>query len=239
MTPSVHRLPQYAVIMAALALSACTGVGPSTPAGPDQHESRSVELDKSERVRVELNMGAGTLDVQGGATNLLDADFTYNVPAFKPTLRYTAGSPSDLVLEQPSSTATGNTKNQWNLKFNDKVPVDFKLRFGAGEAKLNLGSLALRGMDVEFGAGTLNLDLRGTPAKDYSVHIQGGVGKATVYLPKNVGISAKATGGLGEISVEGLHKNGDVYVNDASETAKVKVRLDIQGGVGSIKLIAG
>jgi predicted membrane protein len=96
----------------------------------------------------------------------------------------------------------------------------------------------LRGLSVEIGAGTLRLDLRGTPTKDYSVRIRGGVGEATVYLPKDVGISASATGGLGEVSVTGLHKNGDRYVNDSSETAKVKIRLDIQGGVGSIKLIA-
>ena len=89
-----------------------------------------------------------------------------------------------------------------------------------------------------MGAGNLRLDLRGTPAKDYSVRIRGGVGDATVYLPKDVGITARATGGLGDISATGLRKSGDLYVNDSSETARVKIRLDIQGGVGSLKLIA-
>ena len=74
--------------------------------------------------------------------------------------------------------------------------------------------------------------------KDSSARIRGGVGEATIYLPASVGISASATGGLGEVVVTGLRKEGNLYVNDANQTAKVKIRLDIQGGVGSIKLIA-
>jgi N-terminal domain of toast_rack, DUF2154 len=235
----LNRLCPFVTISAALALSSCTGVN-SSPSGPDQHESRSVELDKSERVRAELKMGSGELDVRGGAQKLLDADFTYNVEPWKPDLRYTStGAAGDLIVEQPGPTSsTGHAKNHWDLRFNDNVPLDLKVEFGAGEARLNLGSLSLSALNIEIGAGTMRLELRGKPAKDYSVRIRGGVGEATIYLPRDVGISARATGGLGEISVAGLRKNGDLYVNDSSETAKVKIRLDIQGGVGSVKLIA-
>jgi hypothetical protein len=224
---------------AALALCACTGVN-SPPAGPEQHESRSLELDKSERVRAELKMGSGELDVRGGAQKLMDADFTYNVAAWKPDLRYTSvAAAGDLILRQPGTTfSTGNSVNHWDLRFNNNVPLDLKVEFGAGEARLNLGSLSLRGLNVEMGAGTLRLDLRGTPAQDYSARIRGGIGEATVYLPRDVGISASVTGGLGDISVTGLRKNGDLYVNDSSATAKVKIRLDIEGGVGAIKVVA-
>lgn len=229
-----HRIQPF-VLLGALTLYGCNG-GSSTPAGPEQHETRSVELDKSERVRAELKMGSGELDVRGGASQLLDGDFTYNVAAWKPDIRYTAGN---LTVEQHgSSSASGKSTNHWDLRLNDQVALDLKVEFGAGEAKLNLGSLNLRELDVEMGAGELRLDLRGAPTHDYSVRVQGGVGEATVYLPKDVGISASASGGLGGISVTGLNKNGDRYVNQAFQTAKVQIRLDIQGGVGSIKLIA-
>ena len=239
MTCTLNRPYPLLTLCAALALTACGSIN-STPAGPDQNESRSLDLDKSEKVRAELKMGAGELDVSGGAPKLLNADFTYNVPSFKPGLRYTSSAGTgDLILQQPgSSTSNGNTKNHWDLHFNDTVPLDLNVEFGAGEARLNLGSLSLRGLNVQMGAGTLRLDLRGTPAKDYSARIRGGVGEATIYLPASVGISASATGGLGEVVVTGLRKEGNLYVNDANQTAKVKIRLDIQGGVGSIKLIA-
>jgi hypothetical protein len=235
----LNRLAPFVTVCTALALTACSGVV-NSPAGPEEHETRSVDRDKSEQVRAELKIGAGELDVRGGSQKLLDGDFTYNVAAWKPDLRYTSsGGTGDLILQQPGSvSSTGNVKNHWDLHFNDNVPLDLKVGFGAGEARLNLGSLSLSGLNIEIGAGTLRLDLRGTPTKDYSVRIRGGVGEATVYLPKDVGITASVSGGLGEISATGLRKNGDLYVNDSSQTAKTKIRLDIHGGVGSIKLIA-
>src|SRR5207237_6132841 len=121
---------------------------------------------------------------------------------------------------------------------NETIPLDLRVEFGAGEARLNLGSLSLRSIDLQMGAGTLRMDLRGAPSKDYSVRVRGGVGEATVYLPNDIGISATASGGIGDISVTGLRKNGDRYVNDSYERAAVRIHLDIQGGVGSIKLIA-
>lgn len=229
-------LKQLFVLAALLTLSACNLV----PTGPTQHETRSIDLDKSESVRVQLNMGAGELEVGGGAQKLMDADFTYNVAGWKPDVRYrSSGSFGDLIVEQHGPTGTrGNATNRWNLRLNNGVMLDLRGRLGAGEARMDLGTLNLRSVELELGAGQINLDLRGTPKRDYSVRIRGGVGEATVYLPKDVGISATAKGGIGDISTTGLHRNGDNYTNDAFEKPGVRIRLDIQGGVGSIRLIA-
>lgn len=228
-------------VCAALLLTSCGAVrDTSEPAGPEQRESRTVDLDKSERVRVDLRMPAGELQVRGGAEKLMEGDFTYNVAEWKPEIRYSAtGSVGGLTLEQHGpSSSRGSARNRWDLKFNKSVPLDFRAELGAGEARLELGSLNLRSVEITMGAGTLNVDLRGTPAQDYPVRIRGGVGEATVRLPKDVGVSAVASGGLGDISVSGLRKSGDKYLNDAYQTASRRIRLDIQGGVGSIRLIA-
>jgi hypothetical protein len=234
----LKRLFWFVVIFTSLTLTSCWSNINRT--GPEQHESRSVDLDKSERVRVELKMPFGELDISGGAEKLLDADFAYNVAGWKPELRYRSGaSAGDLTLEQRGPKFSGgNVKNRWDLRFNNRIPLDFRIGLGAGEARLNIGSLSLRSVEIEMGAGTLRLDLRGTPVKDYSVRVRGGVGEATVYLPREIGILATASGALGDISVTGLRKSGDRYVNDAYERSAVRIRLDIQGGVGSIKLIA-
>jgi hypothetical protein len=233
-----RNLRSIALICGVLSLSSCW---PNTaPIGSQRHDSRSVELDSSERVRVELNMRFGELNVRGGAQKLLDADFTYNMAAWKPDLRYRSGAGiGDLTVEQHGSTTSrGDSTNRWDLRFNDNLPLDLNVQLGAGEGRLDLGSLRLSSVDIQMGAGTLRLDLRGAPKKDYSVHVRGGVGEATVYLPNDIGISATASGGIGDISVTGLRKSGDRYVNDAEARSGVRIRLDIQGGVGSIKLIA-
>ena len=51
--------------VAALAALAACGVRPDR--GPLEHETRSIELDKSEMARVELKMGAGELRVEEGS----------------------------------------------------------------------------------------------------------------------------------------------------------------------------
>jgi len=107
------------------------------------------------------------------------------------------------------------------------------------EGRLDLGSLALRSLEIHMGVGELRVDLRGKPKHDYDVNIHGGVGEATIYLPEGVGISADASGGIGEINVRGLQKHGGHYTNDAYGHAKTNIHLQIRGGIGSIHLIGG
>lgn len=210
------------------------------PAGPDQHETQSIDLDKSEMVRVEIKLGAGELHVDSGSPKLMDADFTYNVPSWKPTVRYTAnGFRGTLTIEQPGHTHGGSHVNyKWDLRLNNKVPMDISAELGAGEARMNLGDLDLRSVRVDMGVGQLRLDLRGKPSRDYSVNINGGVGEATVYLPPAAGIIARASGGIGDITVRGLEKRGGEWINPAHEQAPVTIHVDVHGGVGHISLIA-
>ncbi len=208
--------------------------------GPAHSESRAVDLDQSEEVRVELRMGAGDLTVRGGSPKLMEGEFTYNRPVMRPLVHYDAGGfRGHLLVEQSNHGHVHNaSNNRWDLRLNDAKPLDLNVEFGAGEGRLELGSLNLREVEVHMGVGELRLDLRGVPKNDYSVNIRGGVGEATVYLPRDVGIVADASGGIGGISVRGLEKEGGRYTNSAYGHAKTTVRLDIRGGIGSINLIA-
>jgi hypothetical protein len=209
--------------------------------GPVPHDSQSIERDNSELVRVNLDMKAGDLRVAGGTDKLAAADFTYSVASWKPEVRYSsAAGQGSLTISQPGhpGPVTGNRWYEWDLRLNQEVPLDFDVHLGAGEAHLNLGALTLRNVDVEVGAGELNLDLRGAPKKDYEVRVHGGAGEAIIHLPSSVGVDAQASGGVGEINAKGLRKHGDRYVNDALGKSNVTIHLNVQGGVGSINLIA-
>jgi hypothetical protein len=206
-----------------------------------QHETKSIPLDKAELTRVDIRMGAGEFTVDGGAADLLDADFDYNVAAWKPEVEYhSTGARGDLSIRQPDNGGSGgtNTQYKWKLKLNDHVGLDIATKLGAGQARMNLGSLSLRNVEVEMGAGQLDLDLRGTPKTSYSVRINGGVGQAHVQVPKNVAISASAEGGIGSIDVHGLEQHNGRWINPGHENDAVSIRLDIKGGVGEIQLTA-
>ena len=230
-------IPLFALALAGCHVNVENG---GATAGPTEHETSSIPLDKAEFVRVNLKMGAGELNIKGGSAKLMDADFTYNVPSWKPAVKYTnTGVRGELSVEQPSgSTVSSHNTYVWDVRLNDTVPMDVSVHCGAAEAKLNLGTLSLRSVEVKVGVGEIKLDLRGSPKRDYEVNLSGGVGEATVYLPPDVGIRAEASGGIGGVTVKGLHKDGSEYVNDAYAKSKVKIHLTAHGGVGSINLIA-
>jgi len=221
------------VLTAALAASCTLG---SVAAGPTRHETANIDLDASDKARVELQMGAGELHVASGSAKLAEADFAYNVAAWKPDVVYHAGT---LTITQPKSagSAGAHTENIWRVTLNNKLPMDLGATLGAGDATLTLGALNLTRVQVEVGAGELKLDLRGNPTHDYDVQVRGGVGQATVYLPKDVAISASATGGIGGVSAEGLEKRDGIWVNPNPVSAAVTVHVDVKGGVGEIRLV--
>ncbi len=226
------------VAAAAVALGGCT-FNAEHP-GPLEHLQKSIDLDKSEMARIELKMGAGELRVEGGSSKLAEADFEYNVPSWKPLVQYQASSfRGELLIEQPSTSKGGsNTTYKWNLRLNDKLPLEIVTHLGAGEAHMNLGALNLRSVELEMGVGEVELDLRGQPAHDYNVQIHGGVGQAVVHLPAGVGIVATAAGGIGNIDVRGLEKRNGRWINAAHENAPVTIHLDVKGGIGNITLTA-
>jgi uncharacterized protein DUF2154 len=221
-----------------LGIATLAGCGRNVRPGEPQHEVKTLELDRSEMTRVELKMGGGELRVAGGSPKLMEATFDYNLPGPKPQVDYhSTGVRSDIEISEPSGTFT-NGNVSWNLQLNDAVLMDFVAKIGAGEARLNLGSLNLRGVEVNLGAGEVEVDLRGSPKRSYDVQIHGGVGQATVYVPSSVGISATAAGGIGEINVRGLDKRDGRWINPLHENAPVTIHLDIKGGIGQIDVIA-
>jgi hypothetical protein len=228
------------VILLLLSPSACVRVVENENREP-RRESVSIDRGNVEMVRSEVRMAAGELRVSGGASKLLEADFRYNFPFLKPEVRYDAtGFRGHLTVEHKSNreiTLGSEAENTWDLRLNNDTPLDLILRIGAGESKLNIGSLDLRRVEVHMGVGEMTMDLRGEPKRDFDVEVRGGVGEATVYLPTKVGVMAEARGGIGGIEVTGLKKDGERWVNSLYGTGKPTVRVDVRGGVGSIRLI--
>src|SRR5918995_118992 len=243
-------MARYDVVVLSIVVIAATAVltgacgmqpgGTQQQVGKMQEESKSVDLKKAQTARAQLKMGAGELNVTGGADQLMEGDFSYNVSEWKPKVSYdVSGDEGELVVRQggsEGSNLTGGARNEWEIRLNDEVPTDLVVQMGAGESDLDLDSITLTGLDLQMGAGKTTVDLTGDYAQSFDTSIQGGVGEATVLLPSEVGVKAKAEGGLGTINAEGLKKVGDSYVNDAYGESDVNLSVDVKGGVGEINL---
>src|ERR1700674_2027702 len=129
-------------------LSGCV-IG-TTHTGPIQPDPPSNPAAASELAPVDIRMGGGELRMSGGALDLLRADFSYNVPSWQPEVQYSSDAGrGNLTIEQPRNGKMnlGSAKNQWGLRLTDEIPMDIMVRFGAGEARLILGSLSLRSVE--------------------------------------------------------------------------------------------
>jgi hypothetical protein len=228
-------------------------------------ENHELGLEGAERVTAEIDMAFGKLTVVGCSGDLVDAEFTYNVKDWKPVIKYEVnGDVGDLIVKQPESkgrTFGRGVRNEWHLTFGDDAPLDLtmevgaaecvmdldgvpvtrmNLKFGAGNVEVAIGdSRTLREMKVEAGAGDIRVDLRGEWGVDLDARIKAGVGRVVVDLPQETGVRVETSKGIGKVSLSGLWRRGDYYVNDAYGKTDVQLDIKVEAGVGAIELRAG
>jgi hypothetical protein len=203
------------------------------------HATQDIGLQGAQSVTANIEIPAGTLDLSGGASQLLDADFNYLEDNGKPTIDYSVtNGRGDLNITQENRHHLhfATARNDWRLRFVDNLPLDLNIQIGAGESNLRLPGLNVGTLDVNIGAGQLRLDLTGPRRTNLNVVVHGGVGAATIRLPKDVGVRVHASGGIGAVHSGGLTRDGDDYVNAALGKTPATIDVSIAGGVGAIDL---
>lgn len=224
------------VLPGVLLLAAC---GSQPKVGAMRNESQTVELGDAKSVSVEIKMGAGDLQVTGGAEKLLEADFKYNVVVLKPEVGFTDGK---LFVRQPEISGMPNLlgitdfRNEWDLRLNDQVPMDLSVDLGGGTSNLQLSGLSLTGLKVSLGAGDFTLDLGGDWSRNLDATIETGAANTTLRLPSQVGVRVRVEPGPNIINATGLTKDGNFYTNSAYGVSKVTWQIDLVPGIGLIKL---
>ncbi|MFZ0522122.1 MAG: toast rack family protein [Candidatus Acidiferrales bacterium] len=203
------------------------------------HDSQNIALQGAQSVTANLEIPAGKLDLSGGATQLVDADFNYLAEDGKPTVDYSvANGRGDLNITQTNKRHIqfATRPNDWVLRFSDAVPLELNVQMGAGESNLRLQGLNVSSLDVNIGAGHLRLDLTGPRKTNLNVVIHGGVGAASIRLPKDIGVRVHASGGIGAVTSGGLTREGDDYVNAVVGKTPANIDVSIEGGIGAINL---
>ncbi len=203
-----------------------------------RHSTKVVEPQRAKSAHAKVDMGAGQLTINGGAKDFLDADFTYSDSFEEPRVDYNvADGVGQLNISQEShGPHFGRTENDWKLQFSKDIPLELKVDMGAGQGDLHFHDVPLTRLDLNLGAGEMNVDLTGDRKTDLTADIEGGVGQANIRLPKNVGVIAHASGGIGSIDVHGLKHDGDSYTNDAYGKSPATIHLKVEGGIGQITL---
>ena len=89
-------------------------------------------IEDAKRVSVNVRMGARELEMQSGSDKLMEGEFIYNMPEWKPVIEYS--------------------------KIGSDGKLDISLFLGAGKSNLRLNDINLENLQVNTGACKLNMD---------------------------------------------------------------------------------
>ncbi len=202
------------------------------------HISEVRDLQNATSLNAVVEMPAGELDISGGTLHAIEGDFEYSAAWSRPRVDYrVSGNAADVDISQDNHGPTlGPDDNTWRVHLNNAVPVDLQVKMGAARGNLRFHEINLKQLRVDIGVGQVNVDLTGDRKADLDVEIHGGIGQANIRLPKNVGVTVDAKGGIGAVTTHGLTKVDGNYVNAALGHSPHTIHVQVAGGIGNIDL---
>ncbi len=183
--------------------------------------------DGTESGDITIEMGGGTLSIQGGAENWLTGNVEYNVPIWNPEVIRRSNS---IKVTQETKDRIGLPDNKiinnWDLSFGN-YPTNLLILAGAYQGKLDLSGIPLTNLEVRDGASQAELvfsDYNPAEMKDLiyktgasqitleglgyanmtELSFEGGAGSYTLNFdgPLQREIQAYITYGLGDVKIE-------------------------------------
>ena len=217
------------VLILALATLAC-GFNVSLPKaptpGPDITDQITVPASSSGTTRLSINFGAGELNLNPGAQNLVDGTATYNVPDLKPQI---VNSSDGVEIKQgnlKNIPYPSNIKNSWDLKLGN-TPMDLSINAGAYTGTYELGGLSLTNLTIKDGASNVKLNFS-----------QANPNQMTLFRYETGASNVKLSGlANANFSTMVFDSGAGDYTLDFSGTLKRDATITISSGLSNIILV--
>ncbi len=211
---------------------------------PDSGSERSVSRDypmEQNITSAELNLklSAGSLRIAGQDSQLLSARFPGNYDK-QSAVTTDGGTRKRFTFDGGPFTIGGpDSDSDWKYQYdlNSTLPWDVKIDAGATEADLDFSDVTLKNLELNSGAGDIDIRI-GNVARKAIIVADVKASDFTVTLPRETGFKAVITGAIHDISIDGddYVRAGDVYTSGNYSTAPQKVDLNLDVAVGDIKI---
>lgn len=183
-------------------------------------------MASEQQMRVDVEYGAGRLSVAAGTTEqLYQARLRYDASAFEPVTSYSDGQ---LQIGMKDAELRGRKleAGSLDLQLNPNVALDLDLAFGAAEAKIELGGLRVRSLEISTGASKTDLAFSQlNPIAAERVVLQVG---AAQFIATGLG-----NANTGRLSVEG--GVGDIDL-DFTGALPSDMNISVEMGLGHLTL---
>jgi hypothetical protein len=206
----------------------------------------SQKLGDAESADIYISMGVGILEIDSMTSDSLLVSGTIEVSEHEDVREDFEGSGTVVSYElstrgqeyYPSWLFNERWQGEktWDLSLNDDVLLDLVLDAGVGVSKVDVSGLQLASLLLDTGVGETTVYLPETG--QYDVTIDAGVGQVTVYIPEGIAVRMQLDTGLGNTNLSGeVDLRNGFYYTDDFDSAEDFVDLNIDGGVGEIRVI--
>ncbi len=203
--------------------------------------NNSINIGESDQVKAFIEMSAGELLIEPGASKLIEGEFTYNMEDYTILMDYKEKGTDAGELRISGSSSDnkwvfnrqgGRSENVWNLKINEDIEYELNVELKAGLSRINiansnvkrlfidaaagkcevsLGNSSLESLNINTTAGKVEADFRGDWAQTLEAEITTTVGAVEIWLPNTVNIEMTTSSNLGNIDAGGMTKKGNIY----------------------------
>ena len=209
-------------------------IGAVIPGGPGPTERLAIPLRGVPAAAVRIRYGAGTLVAHPAATGML-VDGSYAGGVVSREI-----GPGRIDLSQDTSFGMPwlDHRSEWDVGLTGEVPLDLRLEAGASRTTLDLRSVQLRSLDLQTGASETRVVLPAAAGMT-QVRAETGAASLTFEIPSGVAARIRTRMALGSSAIDEARfpRVGDLYQSIDYGTAGNRVDLDIQGGVGSVRVV--
>ena len=124
----------------------------------------------------------------------------------------------------------------WDISLNKDIPLKLKMETGASENRLDLSGLEVTELKIETGASATEIDLPKS-AGFCRVHVSSGAASLVVRVPAKVAAKIHVEGLVSkEIDQQRFPATGAYFQSPDYESAKNKVEIHVESGVGSVEI---
>ncbi len=199
-------------------------------------ESLAIPLEAAPDASVRIRYGAGELTTgRAAAGHLVDGTFDGGVER----RRYGANR-VELLQDTSYGIPWLDHPSTWTLGLTAELPLDLKVETGASRATLDLRELQVRNLDIQTGASETRV-LLPQAAGATTVHARAGMASLIFEVPQGVAARIMTRVALGSRQVDEARfpRVGDLYQSVDYATCPNRVDIDVEGGVGSVRVVSG
>lgn len=184
-----------------------------------------------------LHTGAAQIDIDSGDRELLKVNGHGNKLDYSHTFR----NNNELAIfnftnKNDKSMIFNNRTSKYNFELNENIIWDLGLDLGAISGTLNFEDIPVKNVDLNIGAGNLQIIL-GEKHNKTNFKIDGGVSNLKIAVPRDAGIRIRLDGALNKIDLDelGLTRTEDYYISPNYEEKDTKLDFHINMGLGKVK----